>query len=168
MSISVQIVFDFSAHKAHTSFLSQKPFTIKYLTHLISLRNIFQVFFNNVFFWFQAVCVPSCLNGGLCIKPNQCSCPSGWTGTRCSKRKWCRLYGIYFRHQRFVMFCYVCDSFILRFCVCCQRVTSLLIAKQTNRWAIPVASPLTRCLTWDTPFSFSASKRRFVYRGFSN
>ncbi|XP_031433037.1 epidermal growth factor-like protein 7 [Clupea harengus] len=31
----------------------------------------------------QAVCVQSCLNGGTCYRPNQCSCPAGWKGRHC-------------------------------------------------------------------------------------
>ncbi|XP_041914264.1 epidermal growth factor-like protein 7 isoform X1 [Alosa sapidissima] len=31
----------------------------------------------------QAVCVQSCLNGGTCHRPNQCSCPVGWKGRHC-------------------------------------------------------------------------------------
>ncbi|XP_033629563.1 protein kinase C-binding protein NELL2-like isoform X2 [Asterias rubens] len=30
-----------------------------------------------------AVCQEPCLNGGMCIKPGQCSCPEGFTGTQC-------------------------------------------------------------------------------------
>ncbi|XP_042334015.1 epidermal growth factor-like protein 7 [Sceloporus undulatus] len=29
------------------------------------------------------VCQPPCQNGGTCSLPNQCSCPSGWTGSCC-------------------------------------------------------------------------------------
>lgn len=38
-------------------------------------------------YFFKAVCVPNCQNGGLCVKPDQCSCRSGWVGSRCSKGK---------------------------------------------------------------------------------
>ncbi|KAF3701842.1 Epidermal growth factor-like protein 7 [Channa argus] len=31
----------------------------------------------------QAVCGQSCLNGGTCLRPNQCACPPGWTGHQC-------------------------------------------------------------------------------------
>ncbi|XP_029371121.1 epidermal growth factor-like protein 7 [Echeneis naucrates] len=31
----------------------------------------------------QAVCGQACLNGGTCLRPNQCSCPLGWTGHQC-------------------------------------------------------------------------------------
>lgn len=33
------------------------------------------------------VCEPSCMNGGRCVHPNVCDCPSGWRGRHCSKRK---------------------------------------------------------------------------------
>ena len=38
-------------------------------------------------YFFKAVCVPNCQNGGLCVKPDQCACQSGWVGSRCSKGK---------------------------------------------------------------------------------
>uniref|UniRef100_A0A671WEG6 EGF-like-domain, multiple 7 n=1 Tax=Sparus aurata TaxID=8175 RepID=A0A671WEG6_SPAAU len=31
----------------------------------------------------QAVCGQPCVNGGTCLRPNQCACPLGWTGHRC-------------------------------------------------------------------------------------
>ncbi|PWA28849.1 hypothetical protein CCH79_00012875 [Gambusia affinis] len=31
----------------------------------------------------SAICILPCLNGGHCVAPYQCECPSGWTGTRC-------------------------------------------------------------------------------------
>ncbi|KAG7270324.1 hypothetical protein CRUP_007025 [Coryphaenoides rupestris] len=31
----------------------------------------------------RAVCILPCLNGGRCRAPYQCSCPHGWSGTRC-------------------------------------------------------------------------------------
>ncbi|KAM4527958.1 epidermal growth factor-like protein 7 [Odontesthes bonariensis] len=31
----------------------------------------------------QAVCGQPCVNGGTCLKPNQCACPLGWTGHQC-------------------------------------------------------------------------------------
>lgn len=30
-----------------------------------------------------ALCRPVCLNGGTCIKPNICACPSGFYGSQC-------------------------------------------------------------------------------------
>lgn len=33
------------------------------------------------------VCDPPCMNGGRCVHPNVCDCPSGWRGKHCSKRK---------------------------------------------------------------------------------
>lgn len=35
------------------------------------------------------VCEPMCMNGGRCVGPDVCDCPSGWRGKRCDKRK-CR------------------------------------------------------------------------------
>lgn len=32
---------------------------------------------------FTAVCGQPCLNGGTCLRPNQCACPLGWTGHQC-------------------------------------------------------------------------------------
>lgn len=32
-----------------------------------------------------AICTPGCLNGGVCLKPGQCSCPGGYTGTSCER-----------------------------------------------------------------------------------
>ena len=34
-----------------------------------------------------AVCSPSCVNGGSCIRPNTCSCRAGWTGSACQTGK---------------------------------------------------------------------------------
>ncbi|XP_069556972.1 LOW QUALITY PROTEIN: epidermal growth factor-like protein 7 [Brachyistius frenatus] len=31
----------------------------------------------------QAVCGQPCVNGGTCLRPNQCGCPLGWTGRQC-------------------------------------------------------------------------------------
>ncbi|XP_034457326.1 epidermal growth factor-like protein 7 [Hippoglossus hippoglossus] len=31
----------------------------------------------------QAVCGQTCVNGGTCLRPNQCACPLGWTGHQC-------------------------------------------------------------------------------------
>ncbi|XP_066569095.1 epidermal growth factor-like protein 7 [Amia ocellicauda] len=31
----------------------------------------------------QAICSKPCVNGGTCVRPNQCVCPSGWTGKQC-------------------------------------------------------------------------------------
>uniref|UniRef100_A0A673C5E2 EGF-like-domain, multiple 7 n=1 Tax=Sphaeramia orbicularis TaxID=375764 RepID=A0A673C5E2_9TELE len=31
----------------------------------------------------QAVCGQACVNGGTCLKPNQCACLLGWTGLQC-------------------------------------------------------------------------------------
>ena len=36
-----------------------------------------------LFVYVTAVCQEPCLNGGMCIKPGQCSCPEGFTGTQC-------------------------------------------------------------------------------------
>ena len=33
------------------------------------------------------VCEPMCMNGGRCVGPDVCDCPSGWRGKRCDKRK---------------------------------------------------------------------------------
>ncbi|POI34663.1 hypothetical protein CIB84_001585 [Bambusicola thoracicus] len=31
------------------------------------------------------VCDPVCMNGGKCVSPNVCDCPSGWRGKHCNK-----------------------------------------------------------------------------------
>ncbi len=31
------------------------------------------------------VCEPGCLNGGICVNPGQCDCPSGFSGNRCER-----------------------------------------------------------------------------------
>ncbi|CAG5867625.1 unnamed protein product [Menidia menidia] len=31
----------------------------------------------------QAVCGRPCVNGGTCLRPDQCGCPPGWTGHQC-------------------------------------------------------------------------------------
>ena len=31
----------------------------------------------------RALCRPGCANGGLCVAPDVCSCPDGFTGARC-------------------------------------------------------------------------------------
>ncbi|KAL1505440.1 hypothetical protein ABEB36_005009 [Hypothenemus hampei] len=31
------------------------------------------------------ICEPRCLNGGMCVKPGQCSCPGGYTGSLCER-----------------------------------------------------------------------------------
>jgi hypothetical protein len=32
-----------------------------------------------------ATCTPPCENGGKCIHPNTCNCPSTWSGSRCQQ-----------------------------------------------------------------------------------
>ncbi len=32
-----------------------------------------------------AICIPSCENGGICISPGHCACPSGFIGSRCEE-----------------------------------------------------------------------------------
>lgn len=44
---------------------------------------------NSNCFWLQGICEPRCMNGGRCVGPNVCSCPSGWGGKRCNTRKYC-------------------------------------------------------------------------------
>ena len=39
------------------------------------------------FLFFSAFCYPSCLNGGVCVAPFQCSCPLGVSGTFCQECK---------------------------------------------------------------------------------
>ena len=41
-----------------------------------------------------AVCSKPCQNGGECIAPNECSCPSGWSGDACNERKYIAVYTI--------------------------------------------------------------------------
>ncbi|XP_060531574.1 protein kinase C-binding protein NELL1-like isoform X2 [Cylas formicarius] len=33
----------------------------------------------------RPVCSPACLNGGVCLKPGQCSCPGGYAGSSCER-----------------------------------------------------------------------------------
>ena len=35
----------------------------------------------------QAVCLPDCQNGGVCIRPGVCHCPATWEGARCQRSK---------------------------------------------------------------------------------
>ena len=37
---------------------------------------------------FSAICTSPCLNGGTCVRPNTCSCLSGYGASRCQTRKW--------------------------------------------------------------------------------
>ena len=32
---------------------------------------------------YLAICRPGCQNGGTCVRPNGCSCATGYTGTLC-------------------------------------------------------------------------------------
>ena len=36
---------------------------------------------------FPAVCRFPCQNGGICQRPNACSCPDGWMGRLCEERE---------------------------------------------------------------------------------
>lgn len=36
----------------------------------------------------SAVCWLQCQNGGMCQRPNTCSCPEGWMGRMCEERKY--------------------------------------------------------------------------------
>lgn len=42
-------------------------------------------FFN--FFFFEAICLPSCQNNGICIAPGQCQCPDNFMGPTCQNEK---------------------------------------------------------------------------------
>lgn len=44
------------------------------------------------------VCDPMCMNGGKCVRPNVCDCPSGWRGKHCNKRK-----HLYFTSNRLLL-----------------------------------------------------------------
>merc|ERR1719204_2457967 len=35
----------------------------------------------------QAVCLPDCQNGGVCIRPGVCHCQPAWEGARCQRSK---------------------------------------------------------------------------------
>ena len=35
----------------------------------------------------KKVCLPECQNGGVCIRPGVCHCPSTWEGARCQRSK---------------------------------------------------------------------------------
>ena len=36
---------------------------------------------------FVVVCSPVCLNGGECVRPNECNCATGYTGAVCNTGK---------------------------------------------------------------------------------
>lgn len=36
-------------------------------------------------FFFPASCNSPCLNGGECVEPNRCQCPSDFTGDTCEE-----------------------------------------------------------------------------------
>lgn len=73
------------------------------------------------FFILIAVCGQPCMNGGVCYKPEKCTCLYGWHGKRCEKGKttkiasfwdgYCRkmvgLYGAYAINALF------CGQFVL-------------------------------------------------------
>lgn len=40
----------------------------------------------------SAMCWLQCQNGGVCQRPNTCSCPEGWMGRLCEERK-CQITG---------------------------------------------------------------------------
>ncbi len=45
--------------------------------------------FNLLLCIIAAICFPpeGCLNGGVCVEPGHCSCPSDYTGSRCDESK---------------------------------------------------------------------------------
>ncbi len=49
--------------------------------HLIIALHWHCVFINLI----AAICIPSCENGGICISPGHCACPSGFIGARCEE-----------------------------------------------------------------------------------
>lgn len=42
---------------------------------------------NKYIFIFLAICLPECLNNGVCIAPHQCNCPEDFTGPQCQFEK---------------------------------------------------------------------------------
>ena len=40
-----------------------------------------------IVFYLTAQCTFSCLHGGKCTSPNKCSCPRGYSGSRCQTGK---------------------------------------------------------------------------------
>lgn len=42
----------------------------------------------NAFLYVSAICSPSCQNGGTCVSPFKCSCPSGYKGDICTGCKY--------------------------------------------------------------------------------
>ena len=40
---------------------------------------------NIIKFPFSAVCSPTCMNGGECVRPNECNCAAGYYGAACDK-----------------------------------------------------------------------------------
>jgi hypothetical protein len=35
----------------------------------------------------QAVCIPDCINNGVCVRPGVCYCPIGFYGQQCENGK---------------------------------------------------------------------------------
>ena len=42
----------------------------------------------NIHYFFTAICLLSCRNGGKCVRHNKCKCPRGYRGRDCSERKY--------------------------------------------------------------------------------
>lgn len=67
--------------------LFQKPHGIAANREISLTNNIFLYIAdsgNHVIRGVSAVCSQICENGGVCVKPDTCQCPSGWTGVDCT------------------------------------------------------------------------------------
>ena len=58
---------------------------IPFCKHNPTSSTLLKDFFSIYQFHYTAICRHGCINGGICVGPNECECPPSYTGHQCEK-----------------------------------------------------------------------------------